>query len=155
MILWFIFLLITLFSLGGAFANISYTDILGKSVNELKRKTFFSAKQIITGSVVLISALLAKKILSVSDYPVNYAYMFFIGGTLLLIASGGFWKIKESIPSMLRIDDFKDFLKILKLEVIKNKKLIYFLGFINTQGIIASFLPFIMLYAKEIFNTQP
>jgi hypothetical protein len=35
------FVFITLFSLGGAFAVISYTDILGKSVNENKRKQFF------------------------------------------------------------------------------------------------------------------
>jgi len=120
----------------------------------LKRKTFFSAKQIIAGSVVLISAFVAKKILTASGYPVNYAYMFFIGGALLLIASGGFWKIKESIPSMLKIDGFKDFIKTLKSELIKNNKLFYYLGFINTQGIIISFLPFVILYAKEIFNTQ-
>jgi len=153
-LLWFIFLFITLFSVGGAFTNISYTDILGKSVNEVKRKTFFSSKQIIAGSVILISAFLAKKILSSSDYPVNYSYMFFIGGTLLLIASFGFWKIKETIPSVLRIEGFKNFIKILKSELIKNNKLFYFLGYINTQGIITSFLPFIMLYAKEIYNTQ-
>ena len=36
-VIWLIFLFITLFSLGGAFTNISYTDILGKSVNENKR----------------------------------------------------------------------------------------------------------------------
>jgi len=153
-ILWFIFLFITLFSLGGAFTNISYTDILGKSVNEVKRKTFFSAKQIITGSVFLFSAFLAKKILTASEYPVNYAWLFFTGGTLLLIASGGFWKIKESVPSMLKMRGFKDFIKTLKSELIKNNKLFYYLGFINTQGIIISFLPFVMLYAKEIFNTQ-
>ena len=29
-----------------------------------------------------------------------------------------------------------------------------YLGFINTQGIIISFLPFVMLYAKQVFNTQ-
>lgn len=36
-----IFLLITIFSVSGAFANISYVDILGKSVIESKRKFFF------------------------------------------------------------------------------------------------------------------
>ena len=30
----------------------------------------------------------------------------------------------------------------------------YFLGYINTQGVAISFLPFIILYAKETFNTQ-
>ena len=154
MVLWFIFLFITLFSLAGAFANVSYTDILGKSVNQEKRKTFFSAKQIIAGSVVLLSAFLAKKVLTSFGYPVNFATMFFIGASFLLIASGGFWKIKEQAPSTMKIKRFKDFFRILKLELSENKKLAYFLGFINTQGVIISFLPFVVLYAKNTFNTQ-
>jgi len=153
-ILWFIFLFITLFSLGGAFTNISYTDILGKAVNEEKRKTFFSTKQIIAGVVVLLSAFWAKKTLTISSFPVNYAYMFIIGGTLLLVASGGFWKVKEQVPSVLKISGLRDFFKVLKSELTNNKKLKYFLGFVNTQGIAISFLPFVILYAKKIFNTD-
>jgi len=153
-VLWLIFLFITLFSLGGAFSNISYTDILGKSVNEEKRKVFFSTKQIIVGIVVLFSAFLAKKILTASAYPVNFAFMFFAGASLLLIASGGFWKVKENTPSTLKIKGFREFIKTLRSELTQNNKLVYFLGFINTQGIILSFLPFVMLYAKETLNTQ-
>ncbi|MBN2214713.1 MAG: MFS transporter [Bacteroidales bacterium] len=153
-ILVLIFVFITLFSLGGAFANISYTDILGKSVNENKRKLFFSAKQIIVGSVVLLSAFLAKRILTAFGYPVNYSYMFFIGASLLLIASGGFWKIKEVSPSFMKIKGFKQFFNTLQQELSQNKSLAYFLGFINTQGIMLSFLPFVMLYAKETLSTQ-
>lgn len=149
-----IFILITIFSLGGAFTNISYTDILGKAVDETKRKTFFSAKQIIAGIALLISAVLAKKILINSEYPVNFAWLFISGGTLLLIASGGFWRIRETVPSVMSIKGFRDFLKTLKSELILNSRLFSYLGFINTQGIIISFLPFVMLYGKEIFNTQ-
>jgi MFS family permease len=154
MLLWFIFLFITLFSLGGAFANISYTDIFGKSVDEGKRKTFFSARQIISGALILASAFLAKKVLSLAQYPSNYAYMFFIGGALLLTASGGFWSIKERVPSTLRISGIKEYLALLRSELGHNKRLLYFLGFINTQGIIISFLPFALLYGKEMFNAQ-
>lgn len=153
-ILWLIFLFISIFSVGGAFTNISYTDILGKTVNEDKRKTFFSAKQIISGSIVLISAVLAKRVLSGFGYPVNFSYMFFIGASLLLIASGGFWKVREQEPSALKINGFNDFMKRLKSELSENPKLAYLLGFINTQGIIISFLPFVMFYAKETLNTQ-
>jgi MFS family permease len=153
-LLWFIFIFITLFSLGGAFANISYTDIFGKSVNEEKRKVFFSARQIISGVLILASAFLAKKVLTIADYPLNYAYMFFIGGALLLTASGGFWAIREDVSSALKISGIKDYLAILRSELADNKRLLYFLGFINTQGIIISFLPFVMLYAKEIFYAQ-
>lgn len=153
-VLWPIFLFISIFSASGAFTNISYTDILGKSVNVDKRKTFFSAKQIIAGSIVLISAVLAKRVLSGFDYPVNFSFMFFIGAMLLLIASGGFWKIREQEPSVLKINGFNDFIKRLKSELSENHKLAYLLGFINTQGIIISFLPFVMFYAKETLNTQ-
>ncbi len=153
-VLWFAFLFITLFSLAGAYANISYTDILGKSVNQDKRKTFFSSLQIISGTIVLVSAFFVKKVLIGKAFPVNYALMFFIGGGLLLVASGGFWRIKEVIPSALKISSLKEFFRILKSELKENKKLAYFLGFINTQGIAISFLPFIILYAKEIFQTQ-
>jgi MFS family permease len=80
--------------------------------------------------------------------------MFFIGGTLLLTASGGFWRIKEHVPSALRISGVKNYLAVLRSELTDNKRLLYFLGFINTQGIIISFLPFAMLYAKELFDAQ-
>ncbi|SHF01230.1 hypothetical protein SAMN05444274_103245 [Mariniphaga anaerophila] len=153
-VLWPAFLFITLFSLAGAFANVSYTDILGKSVNPEKRKTFFSSNQIISGVVVLGAAFLVKRILVWKEFPVNYALMFFAGGTLLLIASGGFWSIRETVPSTLKISGMKSFFGILKHELKSNKKLAYFLGFINTQGIAISFLPFVVLYAKEIFQTQ-
>jgi MFS family permease len=154
LILWLIFLFITLFALGGAFNNVSYNDILGKSIIENKRKTFFSVKQIVAGVLVLMSAFLAKKVLTTAEYPMNFGYMFLIGAILLLIASGGFWKIREQIPSALKISGLNEYLTILKSELKENKKLAYFLGFINTQGIIVSFLPFAMLYAKQTFDTQ-
>jgi len=153
-IIWIIFVLITIFALGGAFANISYTDILGKSVLEEKRKSFLSFKQIITGIVVLFSAFLARKVLSYSSFPLNYAYTFMIGSFALLIASLGFWNLKETEPSVLKISGFQKFIRVLKSELKNNPKLIYFLGFINTQGVVISFLPFLMLYAKEVFKTQ-
>ena len=153
-VLWLAFLFITLFSLAGAFANISYTDILGKSVNQNKRKTFFSSLQIISGIIVLAAAFLVKKVLVWKAFPVNYAFMFFMGAALLLVASGGFWSIKEVVASKLRISGFKAFITVMKTELKENRKLGYFLGFINTQGIAISFLPFVILYAKETFQTQ-
>jgi len=153
-VLWLAFIFIAIFSLTGAFANISYTDILGKSVLQEKRKTFFSSVQIISGVVVLGAAFLVKQVLVWKEYPVNYAFMFFIGASLLLLASGGFWRLKEVVPSKLKISGFKGFFKILKSELKHNKKLKYFLGLVNTQGIAISFLPFVILYAKESFQTE-
>lgn len=149
-----IFFFIATFSLAGAFANISYVDILGKSITQNKRKTFFSTNQIISGLIVLGSAFLVKHLLAWKEYPENYAFMFFIGATLLFIATIGFWNIKEVISSSLKIGGLKAFFKVMETEFKQNKKLGYFLGFINTQGIATSFLHFIVLYAKETFHTD-
>jgi len=153
-ILWMIFLFITLFALGGAFANISYTDIIGKSIRMEARKSFFSAKQIINGTIVLLSVVAARQVLVSRPYPVNYAFMFFIGFGALFIASLGFWSIRETVPSRTRIAGVRQFVDVMKQELKTNPRLKYFLGFINTQGIAIGFLPFVILYAKDMYGTE-
>lgn len=152
-ILVFIFLFISLFSFSGAFTNISYVDIIGKSINSDKRKTFFSAKQILGGLIVLFTAFLAKDILTTFSFPANFSVMFLIGASTLLVASGGFWKIKETEASGLQKSGAGNFLKNMASEWKSNPKLKYFLGFVNTQGIALSILPFVILYAKETFQS--
>ena len=149
-----IFLLITIFSLGGAFANISYTDILGKSLDESSRKPFFSIRQVVTGLILLSSVFLARYVLNSANYPMNYSYMFFIGFLALSVASLGFWNLKEVVPSKLQVKNPRHFFQIIKSELKKNKKLGYFLGFINTMGISTALLPFIILYAKDFIDLQ-
>jgi MFS family permease len=149
-----IFLLITVFSLGGAFANIAFTDILGKSLLPGTRKSFFSIRQVITGVILLGSAFFARYVLTVASYPVNYAYMFFIGFIALAVASLGFWNLNEVVPSKLQVKNPVHFIQIIKSELKQNKKLGCFLGFINTQGISIALLPFVILYAKTYFNMQ-
>ena len=149
-----IFLFISIFSLGGAFANISYTDILGKSIKEYSRKPFFSVRQVITGLILLGSVFLARYVLTAEEYPLNYAYMFLIGFLALAIASLGFWRLKEIVPSRLKVKNPGHFIQLIKIELKQNEKLRYFLGFINTMGISIGLLPFVILYAKENFNTH-
>jgi len=153
-IIWLIFILITTFSLGGAFANVSYTDILGKSINQSARKSFLSIKQVVTGAVLLLSALLARKVLIMRDFPVNYSWMFFIGFTGLFVASLGFWQLREKVPSRMSVRGMGHFLSLMKTELRKNKQLGYFLGWVNTMGISITLLPFVMLYSKQLFHTH-
>lgn len=152
-LLWYIFLFISIFSFSGAFTNISFVDILGKSIISQNRKAFFSARQIVGGIVVLVTAFAAKNILSAYTYPANYALMFLVGGSALLIASLGFWNIKETEASGSKISGIRNFLETLSSEWKNNPKLKYYLGFINTQGIAMSVLPFVILYSKETFHT--
>jgi MFS family permease len=153
-IIWVILLFLTTFSLGGAFANISYTDILGKSIIKSSRKQFFSLKQVISGIILLFSSLIARQILMSNQYPNSYAYMYFIAFIALLIASVGFWKVKETVPSKMEVKGVRKFFILVKKELKKNTRLKYFLGFINTMGVSLTLLPFIMLYAKENFFAQ-
>ena len=149
-----IFFLITIFSLGGAFANISYTDILGKSIDEQSRKSFFSLRQVITGLILLSSVFLARSVLTADEYPLNYAHMFFIGFIALAIASLGFWNLKEVTPSRLKVKSPGHFVRLIKSELKENQQLGHFLGFINTMGISIGLLPFVILYARENFDTH-
>lgn len=148
-LLWLIFVVITFFAVGGAFANLNYNDILGKSIKENSRKSFFSIKQVLFGVGVFVSAFFAKKILVLYTYPLNYLILFIIGAVLLLTASLGFWNIREKVESKLKVKNLKHFFSIMKTEISGNKKLRNFLGFVNTQGVAVTFLPFIILYSKE------
>ncbi len=151
--IWLIFFLITIYSLSGAFSNVSYTDLLGKSINPESRKTFFSVKRVVAGIILLLSAALAKKVLAGNEFPINYAWMLFIASCMLLIASLGFWRIKEHLSARLEVKGTRHFLGLLRNELKSNGRLIYFLGFINTMGVSMSLMPFIMLYAKKVFET--
>ena len=153
-VIWLIFFLITIFSLSGAFANISYIDIFGKSVLPGMRKPFFSLKQVINGIILLTAALLAKKVINIAEYPFNYGYMFFIAFAALLVASFGFWHLKEVVPSKMKISSPGHFMQLIKIELKSNPCLKYFLGFINTMGLSISLLPFIILYGKEVLHTE-
>jgi len=149
-----IFILISIFSFGGAFTNVSYVDILGKSIKKDSRKSFLSIRQVISGIILFLSALAAKEVLTLSVYPSNYAYMFFIAFGALFIASFGFWNIKEVTPSQMTVKNPKHFFKLIKTELKQNDQLKYFLGFLNTMGISIALLPFVMLYAKEFYFSQ-
>ncbi len=152
--LWFIILLLSVFSLSGAFASVCYTDILGKSIDESARKPFFSVRQVATGIGAFVSALLAQRVLVLEAYPKNYAFMFLMGALALFIASFGFWRLKETVPSGMVIRNLGHFLSVMSREMRENPRLAYFLGFINTQGLTLAFLPFVTLYAKTAFQAN-
>lgn len=148
----FIFILITIFSFSGAFANISYTDILGKSVLPDSRKSFFSISQALTGSGVLISAFFARRVLMSRQFPENYTFMMLIAAAFLGLASIGFWRVKETVASGYKIKGLKAFLNAIRGEIQSNSKLRYYLGFVNTLGVSVAIFPFLILYAKENFQ---
>lgn len=149
LILPLIFVFITIFAVGGAFANISYTDIVGKSILSGQRKQFFSSKQMLTSIILIAAAFWARAVLSGNTFPVNYRQAILIGFIALSLASLGFWNIRETVPASLPVKNFRAFLHTMRTEIRSNPRLIHFLGFVNTQGLVIGFLPFLLLYAKQ------
>ncbi|HAF30173.1 MAG TPA: MFS transporter [Bacteroidales bacterium] len=148
----FIFVIISIFAISGSFANISYMDIFGKSVKPEKRKKFFTLKESITSIGVFLSALIVRELLKRFEFPANYSLLFFIAAMLLLIASWGFWQIKEVRSEIKLNKGFLDFFKRIPGEIRANPNLKYYLLLINSLGLALSLLPFLILLAKENFE---
>ncbi|MGC9330723.1 MAG: hypothetical protein ACP5DZ_02465 [Bacteroidales bacterium] len=145
-----IFIIISVFSLSGAFANISFTDILGKSIRDSRRKQFFSLKQIISSAGIFGSAFFVREVLNRHEYPANYSHVFAYAAGFLFLASLGFWAIREFIPKEFKPvkQKFADIFKELRYD----KRLQYYLISINTLGLGYGILPFVLLYARDFRN---
>ena len=149
-VIWIIFIIISIFSFSGAFANISYTDILGKSIKRETRKRFLTLRQTIISSGILASALIVRKLVKIYDYPYNYSLLFTIAGILLFIASIGFWLIKEK-PTDFGDSKLKDrsiigaYIQIFK----EDRNARYYLLLINSMGFGLIIVPFYVYLAKQ------
>ncbi len=152
LIIFLIFIFISVFSFSGSFAGVSYVDILGKSVLQRQRKKFFTSQQIVSSTGIFASALIVRKLLKYYDYPVNYSVLFLIAGLLLFIATAGFWKIREPESKVEKKNSLWQFFTMIPSEIRKNKNLKYYLLIINSLGLGLSLLPFLILFAKENFG---
>ncbi|MEA2096905.1 MAG: MFS transporter [Candidatus Cloacimonadota bacterium] len=148
----FIFILISIFSFSGSFANISYVDIMGKSIIDNKRKQFFSIKQAISSIGILASAIIVRMLLKKFFYPNNYSILLFCAGILLFIASLGFWKIKEISVPVKKKRSFLEFFRMIPQEISQNSNLKNYLFIINFLGLGFSLIPFMILFAKKNFE---
>lgn len=148
---WAIMLIMTIFSFSGAYANISYTDIMGKVIAPSRRKRLLMVKQLISSIGVIVSALLVKVILSRLNYPKNYSLLFLLAGLLLLLGTTGFWLIKEPAtiaPAKTKLKEkIKEFSAVLKSDPNFRKYLLL----MNTTGVITTTVPFFILFARQHF----
>ena len=149
--IWLILVLVSLFSFSGAFANISYIDLMGKLVNKNQRKSLLSLKQIIYSLGILVSAIAAYRILSIYEVPGSYGLLFLLASIFLLTASGGFWRLREIESTGEPIRRFMDFMRIIKREVREKRQLRNYLLVISTLGNVLGLMAFLVLYAKENF----
>ncbi len=147
-----IFVFISQFSFSGAFANISYVDMVGKSLHGTVRKAFLSAKQIVFSIGVFISAVAVRQLLVMFEFPVNYSLLFFLAGLLLLTASMGFWRLKEPPTAGRERRSIFEFFAMIPGAVKADRNLKFYLLLINSLGLGLSVLPFLIYLAKESFG---
>lgn len=147
MLIALIFIIITVFSLSGAFANIPYTDILGRSIRDSRRKQFFSLKQIISSAGIFGSAFFVREVLNRYAYPENYSSVFFYAAGFLFLASLGFWALREFVPKDFKAG--KQSFNTVFRELKASKRLQFYLVSINTLGLGYGILPFVLLYARD------
>jgi len=148
-----IFVLMAFFSIGGAFAGISYVDLLGKTVATSKRRFTMSIKQFLDAIATLFFGFAARFVLGNVNYPKNYSLMFLIAGCALLIASGGFWMIKEQKVSQKKEKlKIKDMFRVIKDLNKKDKNLFYYILFLNLSAFSQTTIPFYIAFAKNGFG---
>jgi MFS family permease len=80
------FFLFSLYSLGGGMAGVSFTDIVGKTIPEEKRGSFFGARKLIGGGLAALGGLLIQRILRFSDFPQNFGILFLVASGLIILA---------------------------------------------------------------------
>lgn len=147
-----ILLLMTIFSFSGAFAGIAYNDILGKSIPADSRKRFLIVRQILGGTAVLVSALVARKVLNDFPYPVNYSILFLMAGLFLFIGSGGFWVIREKVSTVSESLSLKKKFALFGKHFATDQRLRNYLYAVNTTSLGIAIIPFLIALAKKNFG---
>ncbi|MDX2509622.1 MAG: MFS transporter [Desulfobacterales bacterium] len=151
-LLMMVFLWIGIFSLSGAFAEISYTDILGKVLPRTQRKRFLVFKQLISSTGMLVSSIVASRLVIRLPYPVNYTMLFFIAALLLFIAAFGFLMIKEDTGYTGYYSGMIHIIRSIP-RVIKNESnLINFIILVNLISLGITIIPFYLVFSKSIFG---
>lgn len=150
-----IYIELLLFTVSGAFAGISYIDLVGKSFSSETRKLFFTRKQFISSIGILLSAFIARQILNSFGFPMSYLTLFAAASAVLLIASGGFWFIREK-PAENSVR--KSYFQTLRMipHILKTDSTIRaYLWYVNFIGFHVALTPFYVSFAKQQYYLDP
>ncbi len=151
-LLFLIFVVLSIFSFSGVFAGICYTDLLGKGVALQDRKSFMTFRQIAGSGLSLLGAFFARHIVSNVKYPNNYSIMFFIAGSSLVIASFGFFVLKEKKVDTKKMPDFWTIVKSIPSTLKRDSNLLNYILFTNFTGFGLVLIPFYVMLAKKSFG---
>ncbi len=150
MVILLVYVWMLVFSTSGSFAGISYTDILGKSIQGADRRRFFGVKQFLSSWGLLASALVARQILKNLPYPRNYTLLLGAASATLLVASLGFLAIRERpTRTEKRRPSIRELLRLIPHSLRTSPNLRLFILISNLIGLVGSLGPFYVVLARN------
>lgn len=149
-----IFLWIGIFAVSGAFAGISYTDLLGKIFAGQQRKRFLIFKQFISAIGMLISAVTVRHLVIAFPYPENYTVIFLSASLLLFIAAFGFLMIKEDEGGANQAYTISTILKAIPRILASDRNLVNYIFLINFASLGLTIIPFYVAFSKSLYGLE-
>ena len=141
------------FTTSGAFAGVSYTDILGKSIAGHQRKRFFVLRQFLSSLGVLISAVIARELLKRFAYPMNYEILFIAAALSLFVASFGFVMLREKpVASRYESSSVLEIFRFIPGYLREDANLRNFIIINNLTGFATTLMPFYVVLAKDTYS---
>lgn len=157
LVLFSLFLLLTVFTFMGGVAAIPFYDIWGKAIPSTLRGRFFGYRQLLGGILAIGSGFIAKYILADKNilFPRNFSFLFFLAFIFMSISYLGLGSVKEPVEEVHKTHlSFQEFLKkafrILKSDS-NYKKFLLVEILIGTSALA---LPFYVLYAKDVLKVR-
>lgn len=147
------FLFVFLFSISAGFAGISYSDIIGKMIHSRHRTSLYSIKQFFGSSASFIGGVIIARIFDLGiAYPLNYTISLLIGAIGLVIASSGFFFIKEP-PSveLKKQPSFIEYVKEIPHILKTDQSFKRYIWVENLSSFSIMILPFYIIYAQSVF----
>jgi len=144
-----------LFTVSGAFAGISYVDLLGKGLSPPLLRRFFPTKQLVSGVGILLSALGARYILGRFPYPHNYALLFTGASLFLFVAISGFWTMREEPSPVAPSPGLAATLAQLPALLRQDKNLRTYILYNNLMGTTMALIPFYLALARRRYTLDP
>jgi MFS family permease len=151
---WVLVGLLAIFYAGGGLGGVPYTDIIGKIIPQERRGAFFGGRQALAGPLAVGAALLAQRVLVGMAYPTNYALLFGLAALSLLVASLGFWLIRE--PPRADADGKVPSWRVYREQLLKSAhRLRTLIGVQFLTGFSLMVLPFYIVYARQELGAPP
>lgn len=150
------FFWILIFSISGGFAGISYSDIIGKTVEREERGKLYASKQFAASIAAFMGGMIVRNIFRGDSlaFPLNYSLILLIGAVGLVIAAIAFWMIEEP-PSVNKDKDvlsLKEYIKKVPDILRTDKNFASFIIIENMASFSIMILPFYIVYAQDSFG---